>query len=792
MKPSKTLITLSILLVIFFAAWIPSIFADGDFFTPTKEIIVPNPASVTKTTDDWYRRRVLEIRLSWTAYIRDNPHAPNAGVNFSATNWVNMVKSSGTDILMLVVQHYNENGFLFYPSNLTDASNHSPIDYPQLLKVEVQNQGLQMGMSINAWGLRNMAAYQGQTPDYLYQHVVDEINTRYGNFLKQFWFDMFHMPDSQATNYNHLAVLQKIRASNSDADMSYNQYLGSGAEDIGITECHIGTHLWNQEDFDEFVAYRNNDWGHEFVVMLGTDWGTTDSMPLNNLLNMISRLGAMGITTALTLGPDITGQYTTDQINKLSAIGDWLIPRKPYMDRARPDWYIKVTGYSGLNYVNRVGAKRTVHLLTGSLNPQALPASIALNMSGVTGVTQVPTGVAVPFATDSNGTTISLTGVTQDQYDTILSVEGGTLVGPPTVFEDNFDAESTGANPTGYALVPPAYGTMSIQEVPTATNKSICLVDTDVTPDHGITALKVFGAITGKVNCQYRVRADQTTGGTFVELQDEAGTIAVRAGLAGNGQIRVWNNSSSTTDLQAYNVAKWFDIRIEADVATNKYDLYVNGIKKLTQASFYSPVSAIGRIELVSDYGSGTSYFDDVRIEGTTLVGPAPLIAVSRKTHGGAGIFDVPLPLSGSAGIECRRGSGANSDGHQIIVTFANPVTASSASVTSGTASVDNFSVSGTQVTANLTGVTNGQTITVKLGNVSDGTNVGDVAVSMGVLVGDVNGSAVTNATDVSETKAQSGELITGENFRTDVDANGAINSSDISLVKLQSGTGLP
>ena len=62
---------------------------------------------------------------------------------------------------------------------------------------------------------------------------------------------------------------------------------------------------------------------------------------------------------------------------------------------------------------------------------------------------------------------------------------------------------------------------------------------------------------------------------------------------------------------------------------------------------------------------------------------PAALSAVSRKTHGGAGTFDVPLPLTGSAGIECRSGSGPNSDGHQIIVTFATPVTDSGVAVSS-------------------------------------------------------------------------------------------------------------
>ena len=37
----------------------------------------------------------------------------------------------------------------------------------------------------------------------------------------------------------------------------------------------------------------------------------------------------------------------------------------------------------------------------------------------------------------------------------------------------------------------------------------------------------------------------------------------------------------------------------------------------------------------------------------TTVGGPA---AVSRKTHGSAGVFDIALPLTGNPGIECRSG----------------------------------------------------------------------------------------------------------------------------------------
>jgi hypothetical protein len=164
--------------------------------------------------------------------------------------------------------------------------------------------------------------------------------------------------------------------------------------------------------------------------------------------------------------------------------------------------------------------------------------------------------------------------------------------------------------------------------------------------------------------------------------------------------------------------------------------------------------------------------------------------AASRKNHGSAGTFDIPLPLTGNVGIECRSGGAAND--YQMIINFANPVTVGSALVTSGTGSLSSFSVNGSQVTVNLTGVSNVQRITVTLFNVNDGTHTGNASVSMGILIGDVNGNATVNAADVAQTKGRLGQTVDGTNFRSDVNANGAINSGDVAIVKANLGHGLP
>ncbi len=130
---------------------------------------------------------------------------------------------------------------------------------------------------------------------------------------------------------------------------------------------------------------------------------------------------------------------------------------------------------------------------------------------------------------------------------------------------------------------------------------------------------------------------------------------------------------------------------------------------------------------------------------------------------------------------------------HQIVVTFATPVTVDTATITAGSGTVASFTGSGTNtITINLTDVTNAQRLGVTLGNVCDGTVAGDVLIPMGVLGGDTNANGSVNAGDVSQTKGQSGSGATAANFREDVNANGSINAGDVGLVKGKSGTVLP
>jgi hypothetical protein len=102
--------------------------------------------------------------------------------------------------------------------------------------------------------------------------------------------------------------------------------------------------------------------------------------------------------------------------------------------------------------------------------------------------------------------------------------------------------------------------------------------------------------------------------------------------------------------------------------------------------------------------------------------------------------------------------------------------------------------INGAEYIVNLTGVTCIDYITVTLSNVNDSTgrHSDSVSATMGVLLGDTNENGSVNASDIAQTKADSGQVTDGSNFREDVNINGAINAADISLVKSRSGTALP
>lgn len=165
------------------------------------------------------------------------------------------------------------------------------------------------------------------------------------------------------------------------------------------------------------------------------------------------------------------------------------------------------------------------------------------------------------------------------------------------------------------------------------------------------------------------------------------------------------------------------------------------------------------------------------------------ITAVSRKVHGSAGALDIPLPLSGSPGVECR--SGGATGNYQVVVTFPQTVSVASASVSSGAGSVNDANANGPIVTVNLTGLTNAQNTGVTLSGVNNGNTTADYYVPISILIADVNGDGFVNSADALIARNRSGQSTDSANFRADVNVDGSINAADATVVRNRSGSGL-
>jgi alpha-tubulin suppressor-like RCC1 family protein len=197
---------------------------------------------------------------------------------------------------------------------------------------------------------------------------------------------------------------------------------------------------------------------------------------------------------------------------------------------------------------------------------------------------------------------------------------------------------------------------------------------------------------------------------------------------------------------------------------------------------------------------NGTNYTTAAVTANCTVVASftsnVALIAVqSRKTHGAAGTFDLPintsLLISDAVDVEPR----AIGAGHNIVFQFDQTVTSiglvsavDASANTIGTASAVINMANTNEVIVTLTGVLDTNRVTITVNGVNGTLSR---AVSIGFLVGDVNNSRAVNNGDITAVKTRNGQAVDSTTFRYDVNASGSINSGDITATKTRVGLGV-
>jgi uncharacterized protein (TIGR03118 family) len=173
---------------------------------------------------------------------------------------------------------------------------------------------------------------------------------------------------------------------------------------------------------------------------------------------------------------------------------------------------------------------------------------------------------------------------------------------------------------------------------------------------------------------------------------------------------------------------------------------------------------------------------------------PSLVSAASRRMHGSAGTFGLPLSLVASGINHNPTTEPRQGPAQTIVFTFDKPITGATVAITEGTATAASPTFSGNDVVLGLSGVIDQQYVTISLTNVAsaDGGTGGSGSVRVGFLLGDVNQNRVVTLADLGLVNAQLAQVVTAANFIDDVNVSGTLTLADKGITNANLTRSLP
>ncbi|MDH7463192.1 discoidin domain-containing protein [Chitinophagaceae bacterium 26-R-25] len=157
-------------------------------------------------------------------------------------------------------------------------------------------------------------------------------------------------------------------------------------------------------------------------------------------------------------------------------------------------------------------------------------------------------------------------------------------------------------------------GTVTVQGVPTPTNKSMGLSKTgtasgqDLVSSHGFTALYA-----GTVEVQ--AKAGQTNAVVLPIALKSGSTNLIQIAFNSDGQIAYKNAAAAWVDIQSYAAGTWYKFKVEFDVVTSTYNLYIDTTKVLTNQAFATSGSAADTLsQIIKSSSVGTINVDSINV----------------------------------------------------------------------------------------------------------------------------------------------------------------------------------
>jgi uncharacterized repeat protein (TIGR01451 family) len=293
--------------------------------------------------------------------------------------------------------------------------------------------------------------------------------------------------------------------------------------------------------------------------------------------------------------------------------------------------------------------------------------------------------------------------------------------------------------------------------------------------DLTITKSHVGSLTQGQVGAQYTITVTNSGGGPvsgLVTVVDAVPAGITATDMSGAG----WGcdlPTATCTTLNPLNPGQSYpDITLTVTVALNA-GIVVNS------------VSVSGGGDVDTSNNTATDRADIIPLP------PALLKIASRKVHGAAGTFDLPLSMDlNNPTTEPRLGPAFS-----IVLTFDKPIVLfAGPSFTEGVATFSGWTRDGNDVIFNIAGVADQQYLTTLMLGITAGDHgfLDGLLFRIGLLAGDVNQNRVVTLADLGLVNQQLAQPVTAANYLKDVNVSGTLSLADKGITNTRLTKALP
>lgn len=224
------------------------------------------------------------------------------------------------------------------------------------------------------------------------------------------------------------------------------------------------------------------------------------------------------------------------------------------------------------------------------------------------------------------------------------------------IIDDNFNKSMTGSFPDDWIL---SKGKAVITEIPFPSDKSIRIeTDTVTSSSH---CHKDIPSLKGHITIELKTKTHTTSGTKYIPCIYDADKGRALAIAFHDGNIAVFGENEMKP-IQAFKPDVWYIIRIVINTETKTFDLYVDGIKKLSKEKFQNPVDEISNITCTIENSNHDFLFiDNFRVfTHESLIGSPPTPIFDITKYGAIGDGKTLNTQAIQAAIDACSGTGGS------------------------------------------------------------------------------------------------------------------------------------